>query len=99
MTRQRWTCPIQTCGWIYEEPTLAEQLRKVDFSVVQLAGLSFPDVIRRLADAASGQLSQDHEAVVANHANTHSVVEWAQEVARLNQENARLVEWIANNPQ
>jgi hypothetical protein len=66
----RYTCPIDSCGWVHDDPGPFQR---------ELVEAGDPhDVVRQHFLAM--------EDLVREHLETHSLLEWAQEVDRLKAE-------------
>jgi len=68
----RLSCPLPDCTWVYDEP-----------SPWPLMGTAKPDATPDVL-AAMFMRSARSEEIVRSHLETHSLLEWVQEIQRLN---------------
>lgn len=77
----RIKCPL--CPWTYDVPPLTDQQR----DPMLLAAVFGPGV---MSQVALSQNARETEALLAQHLDTHTLVEWVRKVTELEREVARL---------
>ena len=83
----RLSCPLPDCSWVYDEP-----------SPWPLMGTAGPDAAPD-ALAARFMRSAQSEEIVRSHLEDHPILEWVQEVQRLNGIRAHVARELgADNP-